>query len=477
MEETRRRALPGAERMVTGNFLRLGAGELAARIISFLVLIYLARVLGADLYGLVGFAYTVILYFVTVTDFGIETLGPREVVARRDDAGRLASAVLTARVALGAALAAGVALFSALFVSQPDRGVLGVYCLILLAAGGSSRWVHLGLEQTGAVARARIAGETLRAVATLALVRSPADLLLVPLLHVLGEALTTTLLAVSLRAAGIRLRPSWDPEVALPVLRTGWPIALNVTLGMVLYNSDVLLLRGFRPSAEVGFYLAAYTLITLLGNLATSYSASLLPTLSRLGGTSENGVRLYRAVLLQVAAGALPIAAGGFVLAPLIVGVVFGGSYQPAAGVLQILILTVPLMFIRMVQHAALIARGRQDRVMWATAIAAAVNIGTNLVIIPRYGMVGAACTTLLCEGLRTALIQHFVLREGYGTAVVRAVRRPALAALAMAGLLLALPLSSLWLGLLLGGTAYLLALTVCRGLQLVPGRFPALRA
>jgi hypothetical protein len=89
--------------------------------------------------------------------------------------------------------------------------------------------------------------------------------------------------------------------------------------------------------------------------------------------------------------------------------------------------------------------------------------------------MLGAACTTLLSEAVRAALIQYFVLREGFDNAVLRASWRPFLASLAMAALLLSVPFGSLWNGLLLGSVAYAVALVLCRGVYL-HGRIPVLR-
>ena len=42
--------------IVTRNFVALGVGELAARVVSFLTVVYIARTLGAEAYGIVGFA-------------------------------------------------------------------------------------------------------------------------------------------------------------------------------------------------------------------------------------------------------------------------------------------------------------------------------------------------------------------------------------------------------------------------------------
>jgi len=468
--------MPGAGRTVIGNFLWLGLGELGARFIGFGVLVYLARALGADHYGIVGFAFAVVLYFTTAADFGIETLGPREVVAHRGDLERFGSSLLSARVILGAVFSAALALVALLAFPQPDAAVLALYGLLLLPVGGSSRWIHLGLERTGSIAISRIAGELLRAGLIVGLVRTPADLLYAPVAHILGETLTTTVLAVSLRRRGIRLRPRWDMATVLTVFRSAWPVVISITMGMVLYNSDVLLLRLFRPGPEVGYYVAAYTLLTLLGNLGTSYSNTLLPTLARLGIATERGSALYRTAIAQVILAGLPIAVGGFLLAPRLIAFFFGAAYQPSARVLQVLLLTTPLLLVRLVQHAALFVCGRQARVMWATTIAALVNIGANLVVIPRYGMVGAASTTLFAEGMRTALIQLHILHEGVAVAVGRAIWRPAVATAAMAFLLLAAPVESVWLSLLLGAAAYAVAFILVGGLELQAGRAPGLR-
>jgi O-antigen/teichoic acid export membrane protein len=62
---------------VARNFLALGGGEVAARVISFGATVYLARTLGASGYGIIAVAMAVMLYLTYLTDCGVEVLGVR----------------------------------------------------------------------------------------------------------------------------------------------------------------------------------------------------------------------------------------------------------------------------------------------------------------------------------------------------------------------------------------------------------------
>ena len=78
-----------------------------ARIIAFAAPIYIARVLGAEGYGVIGFATAVLLYLTRIADAGAELgLGVREIAARPELADRLASSMIGFRLLLSLGLTA-----------------------------------------------------------------------------------------------------------------------------------------------------------------------------------------------------------------------------------------------------------------------------------------------------------------------------------------------------------------------------------
>ncbi len=463
------------EQTVQRNFFALGAGEAIARLIAFAATVYLARTLGPGAYGIIGLATAVLLYFTYMADCGIETLGVREIAADHTRAGTVAPAVLALRLGVAAALVLLLAGAGLLFLPQPDGAVLAVYGLTLLGVGANTRWIHLGLEDAPRVAMARIAGESTMVLLVILMVRSAGDLARVPLAQFTGDMLMVLLLAFWLRQRGIPLPLRWDRAAAGPVLRRAFPLVLHALLGLMIYNSDLIFLRAFWTPADVGQYVAAYTLISFLLNLGIAYSQSLLPTLTRLAPEPVRQKALYQTSMAQVFAAAFPVAAGGFLLAPGIIRFVFGPGYDPSTTALQVLIWTVPVAFYRNVPQMALIAAGRQDRVLRITFVSAMLNLLLNILVIPRYGMVGAALATLGTESFRTLLALAFARAEGFGFPHFSRLWRTLLAGSGMAVVLYVSGFTGLWTGVAVGGLVYLGLLTLAGGIRFRRGGPPTL--
>jgi O-antigen/teichoic acid export membrane protein len=369
-------------------------------------------------------------------------------------------------------LIAGVmAGFSVTAVPGSQGAVLALFALAMLPMGASPRWVHLGLENARAVSLSRLVAELLRVVLLVVFVHGPEHLLRVPLALLGGEIAATLLLLLQLRAKNVHLRPVADVALVRNVLRRGFPLLLTNLLALVIYNADIVLLRVLRNETEVGLYLGAYTLINLLGVLGNTATLSILPSLSRLRGAPGQGIELYHAGAAQVLAVALPLSVGGALLAPWIIDLVFGSSYAASAAVLRILIASIPVLLLRCVAQATLLAAGRQDRVLHSTALAAIVTIALNIVLIPMIGMSGAAITTVAAESARLLAVLAYSHAEGYPLPAVGRAARAAMATALMAGVLFLVRGPGLWLSLPAGAATYTLTLFALGGLRWSNGR------
>ncbi len=465
-----------SERAVTRNFLTLGSGEVVARVFAFVGSVYLARVLGAEVYGAIAFATAILLYFSRVADGGLDLVGTREVARNHAEASRIAGPLIAYRLASSALLAVLLAAGALLWLPRRDALVLAFFALTLVTIGASTRWVHLGLERSKKAAISRVIGEALGLALLLLLVRSSDDFLNVPLAHLAAGSLTAALLAWWLRGYGVHLALRWNWAVVRPILRRSYPVVLASLLGLLVYNSDLIMLRAFRDARTAGYYAAAYTPISLAISIGMAYRMSLLPALTRLGEAGGGGQHeLYQTALAHVFAVVLPAAIGGWILAPQVVALVFGREYMPAASVLQLLIWAIPLSQIREAPVAALVSHAREDRLLHLNAVGTVLNIGMNLVLIPRYGMMGAAASTVVTEGARTALAFVFAHSAGFPFASGWRFWRVAVAGIAMAALLITLRTSGFWVAAALGSIGYLASLTLLGGIRLRRGGWPSL--
>jgi len=470
-------ALPQAPaQTVTQNFLALGAGEAAARLLAFASTVYIARRLGAEYYGVIGFAAAVLLYLNRIVDFGIDAgLGVREIAIDRRAIERIAPAVLTLRLSFAVVVAALVVVAGVVVLPPPDGPILAVYGLTLVMAGASTRWIHLGLERASRVAIARTAGEAIMLVGVVGLVRGTEDLARVPLAQFVGDAAAALLLLWWVGRSAIRMPVTVDWTAVRPLMNRAWPLMLTALLGLLIYNSDLIFLRVFHGRAAVGYYAAAYTLVSFLINLGSAYGVALLPTLTGLHGDRAERQALYDTALARVVALVLPITVGGSYLAAEFVNQVFDEGYAAAAAPLAILLWSVLLLLVRGIPVAGLIAAGREGLVFRATAWAAALNLVLNVALIPRYGTVGAATATVLTEIARLVLAFLFAGNVGFGPTAWGRLWRPSVAGLAMILGLVATGITTLWIAVPLGAVVYGVALAMLGGIRWTRGALPQL--
>ena len=102
-----------------------------------------ARQLGVEAYGVIGFAFALMLYASAVADLGLEQLGPREVADRDGPLEPLVSSILLARFGVSAGMAGILAVAGLVFLTQPEGSVLAIYGLALLAVGAPVAGVAL----------------------------------------------------------------------------------------------------------------------------------------------------------------------------------------------------------------------------------------------------------------------------------------------------------------------------------------------
>lgn len=456
-------------RRVARNFLALGAGEAVARLIAFGVTIYLARIVTPDGYGVLALAMGVNLYLAKVADFGIETAGTKEVSDDPETVEALGSAVLSLRLLLATLVMVVAALASLLFLPAPEGPVLALFTLTLLPVAGSTRWIHVGLEDARPVGLARIVAELGVLGATVAFVSGIEDLWVVPVVQFAGEVVVSGLLLGVLVRRGYRFGVRWDPERALPVFRRGFPLLVQVLLGLLIYNADVVFLRILRDRADVGWYAAAYALVSFMANLGMAWGMSLLPALSRAGKGPEGDVELYRTGIAQAWTVALPVAVGAFVLAEGIIGLGFGAGYEPSVAILQLLAVSIPVMVIRNLAWYGLVARARGAVLTSIMAAAVVVNFALNLALIPRYGILGAGAATVATELLICVWMLRRASTDGLRFVPPGRLMKATVASAAMAAALVWLPVGGVVVPTVAGAAVFAGALTLLGGVRWRP--------
>lgn len=218
-----------------------------------------------------------------------------------------------------------------------------------------------------------------------------------------------------------------------PYLKAALPFGLIVGFYLVYFRIDSVMVSFFRGDEEVGLYGAAYNLVSALMFLPAGLIAALFPRLaSRYSRPDDDLDAPFQRAGRWLLAMSLPMAVGGWLLAEPLVGTLLDASYARSATALAILSWVLPVWFMTFLQGNMLTIVERQKSVATVGFANMIVNIGLNLVIIPRYGFNGAALTTLLTE--LVGLLSMFVLLRR-NISLVNTLRTLALTALLAAGM------------------------------------------
>jgi O-antigen/teichoic acid export membrane protein len=213
-------------------------------------------------------------------------------------------------------------------------------------------------------------------------------------------------------------------------LREAWPLFINQLLQGLFFKVDALLLPGLAGLSAAGAYGAAYRVSEGAGIVSSSFTLALFPRLARSADLTD-AYRLGLRLLLQAG---LPLAAGVALLSEPIVGLVGGRAYLPDSAIaLAILICYLPLSYTNGLTQYVLIAAGRQRLLTKAFVAALVFNVVANVLLIPRYSLVGAAWVTVLSEVVLLVPFRAAARQVAPDVGLLEAARAPLLATLLMA--------------------------------------------
>ena len=454
----------GASRdRILGNVFFLSAGDVLSRVIAFAGTAYLTRRLGPAGFGVIGFAMALASYFRLAATGGSNSMATREVARRPHDAATIAASVVLARLVLALLAMIAVAVIAGLIhKSLVTKLVIALSGLSFLSLALDTSWAYKGLERNRPVAVSLILAQTVFVILVFLFIRGVDDVVFVPIAQFLGELIGASLLLVMIVRLGA---VKWHFSEGLRVLRSSGNLLASKILRTLIFNFDVLLLGFLLGEKDVGLYVAPYRFCFVLLAIAVAVHAAYLPALVRAASKGPDTMLeiTNRALAFSAAVGA-PLVVGGMIVAKPLLRALFGPDYVDGAIAFRFLILSIGLIFLHGHLRSVLLALDRTSIELRIVATATAANIVLNFLLIPVWGIAGAAASTVAAEGL-ILLLMLVVVRNKGGHLHAGVVCRPTLAAMVMGAVLLCLRTNEqLTLSVAAGGVVYIAALLLLRG-------------
>lgn len=255
-------------------------------------------------------------------------------------------------------------------------------------------------------------------------------------------------------------------------LRFGTPTVVTNASWWVVQSSDRYVIAAFVSATEVGIYSAGYSLGNVFYGVIGMLALVMQPTFSKLydeGKRAELGVHMSYSLKYLLLLG-IPFVVGATILAEPILNVLSTAEIASRG------YYVVPLVALSIVLYAvnvmvefplALAKKTHVGAIAWG--IAAAMNLGLNVLLVPRFGIAAAAATTLAAYALALSITAYYSVREFTIPVDWRSVAKSLAAAGVMAvAVWLIHPSATVWtiLAVLVGVAVYALVLLLLKGIR-----------
>ncbi len=493
-------------RTVARNSLAPMVLNLLNRGLDFAYAMLYVRLLGPEGTGAWYFVVAVYGLFEIVSRYGLGTLLTRDVSADKSQSSRYLTNVLALRTLLWLCTLPIYALVTYGYWSLDELSLGGSFSLALERIGWAEvqALAILALSMlfanwADALSSSFNAFEKMEYPAGLSTAANLIKITLGPLVLLLGGGFVG-LAAISLLVNIIQViwfyrllqitlfRPQWQWDWSLQrwMFSVSGPLMLNHLLATIFWRIDVWILRPLMGEVSVGLYSVGLKYMDGLNIIPSIFTMAIFPLMSRYARSDSN--HLLRSYILSIRLlfmVSLPIAmAISFLAAPLVFLVggaqflnidesvrIFGREFHYSGGsdlALRVIIWSIPIGFINSVTQYVLIAVNQQHYLTRAFILGVILNIVANFLLIPTFGYLGAAGSTILSE-FSLLLPFYYSVRKNVGHVPwLQLCAAPVLAVLIMGAAiygLLNLGLN-LWLSVAAGVIVYGVALLLTGALR-----------
>ena len=387
-------------------------GNVAGKALNFIVLIYLARYLGANDFGKYSFVIAYLFFFSVLALLGINKIVVREISKDKTIQERIIGNALSLRLLLSIA-AIILSLIIINLLNYPFDTKILVYITSLTLLLLSIRATYASIFEACLRMEYSALTNFIEAIVSLILILS-IIFLKGDLIHVMAALVIASLsnLLVTFFFSQRFVKPKFEFNLGYvkKIFGASIHVGLTTVFRSIYHRIDVLMLSLMKTYAAVGYYSAAYTLIAALDIIPRAITISIFPVLSRYSVSSRDSLEMsyeksFRLMLMI----ALPIAVMIAIFSKDIILLIYGSEFLPASLALSALIWSVIFLFMNALFANLIISMGKERMTAYTTGIMALVNIVLNFLLIPQYSYIGASIATVFTEALGAAIFFYYI--------------------------------------------------------------------
>ncbi|MFT7091837.1 MAG: O-antigen/teichoic acid export membrane protein [Candidatus Azotimanducaceae bacterium] len=375
------------------------------------VAVWVTRYLGPENFGLLSYVQSLVFMFSALATLGLDSIVIRELVKHEDQRDELLGTAFVLK------LVGSIVMLLSLGVATMMLGETRYVALLIFVVGAAHLFQTVNVVDyyfqakvlSKYVAISQAIGLALTSSLKIYLILIGADLFW------FGVAISfdALVVAICLGYHYLTKAESWrlwrfSLDTAKRLMSDAWPLLLSAAAVSLYLKIDQIMIRNMLEVDSVGHYAAATRLTEALYFIPVVIAASVFPAV--INARSDTVLfqqrlrRLYTLLVWMGVAIALPLA----LFAGELIQLLYGDPFAPSAGVLVIHAWSSVFVFLGVASSNYLIANNMTMISLYRALLGVIVNVLLNLVLIPQYGIAGAAFATLLAQFSSSLLYDVF---------------------------------------------------------------------
>ncbi len=193
------------------------------------------------------------------------------------------------------------------------------------------------------------------------------------------------------------------------ILRFSVPVFFSSIGYTIITRTDVAMLTYFKGLEQVAYYQVAIPTSQVLWKIVASIAPIVSPVVTSMFSlNSKDSIRKSFSFVVKISMiFVIPATFAMFLYPKIIIRILFGNSYVQAASALQILSIVAIFYTYVTIMTTFIGAKGDTKKISTAVMISAITNVIFNWILIPKFGINGAAAATLM-----SFVVQFLVLSK-----------------------------------------------------------------
>jgi O-antigen/teichoic acid export membrane protein len=378
-------------------------------VVALFVGVYVARYLGPEGFGLLSYAVSFVGLFTALAAMGLEGILVRELVKTPESRDELLGTAFWLKAGGAILMWIGIAAVIPFTHNDLQTNILIIIIAfaVIFQAFNVIDFNFQAEVKSKYVVYAQITSLVISSITKLVFVWISAPLVWFACVFLFDALVRSVgLVVVYLKTTGKVWYWKWKRQIANKLVKDCWPLILSGMVIAIYMKIDQVMIKEMLEAKEVGNYAAAVRLSEAWYFIPMAITSSVFPAIIN---AKKQGEEIYYQRLQKLydlmAWLALAIALPTTFLAPLIIKVLYGEAFLPAAGVLSIHIWAGVFVFLGVASGQYLIASNYTRISFFRTFFGAITNVILNIIFIPKYGINGAAFATLISYFVATFFI------------------------------------------------------------------------